>query len=50
MSDKKLRKHALTLFKLVQSYMGDRKSKLSPDQVFFLCFIFFKLSYFLDYS
>ncbi|KAH7728377.1 Rho GTPase-activating protein domain containing protein [Aphelenchoides avenae] len=32
-TDKKLRKHATTIFKHIQSYMGDRKSKTAPDAV-----------------
>ena len=38
--DKKLRKSASTLFKLVLSYMGDKKSKTVPEQVCFFNFIF----------
>lgn len=33
MDNKSLRKEASSLFKAIQSYMGDRKSKTSPDQV-----------------
>lgn len=36
LDDKVLKKEAPTLFKLVQCYMGDRKSKTSPDQVLFI--------------
>ncbi|CAB3408007.1 unnamed protein product [Caenorhabditis bovis] len=31
--NKQLRKDTSALFKLIQSYMGDRKSKTSPDQI-----------------
>lgn len=30
-----LRKESVAIFKLIQSYMGDKKSKSSPDQVKF---------------
>lgn len=33
LDDKSLRKEAPGLFKAVQCYMGDRKSKMSADQV-----------------
>ena len=36
-ADKKLRKPAAQLFKLIMSYMGDRKSKTVPEQVCHLC-------------
>lgn len=52
-TDKKMRKQAINLFKLIQSYMGDRKlksTKLTPDNVnrFFCCFFYLFFSNFFS--
>ena len=32
-ADKSVKKEAVEIFKLIQSYMGDRKAKAAPNQV-----------------